>query len=65
MGWLLARETVIVLAVLGAVLAVPASVLQRRGSAKESLAKKLNLLGYAAMAVSMALFIIAGFRAVR
>jgi hypothetical protein len=63
MDWILTRETVIVLAVLGAVPSIAASMLQTRGSISVLRARQLNLTGYALMAVSMALFIVAGFRA--
>jgi len=57
------RETVIVLAVLGAIPSIAASMLHMRGGISASRARHFNLTGYALMAVSMALFIIAGFRA--
>lgn len=58
--FLLSRPVVIALAVLGAVLAGAASVLQARiGPAQ---AKRLNLAGYGAMGLSMLLFIVAGLR---
>ena len=61
MDWMLTREAVIVLAVLGAIVSLAASMLQKRGSSA-SRVKQLNLTGYALMAGSMALFIVAGFR---
>ena len=63
MDWILTREGVIALAVLGAVLSTAASLLQVRGVIGAPRAKQLNLAGYVAMGISMALFIIVGFRA--
>ena len=62
MDWILTREAVIVLAVLGAIASLAASVLQTRGGSA-SRVTQLNLTGYVLMAGSMALFIVAGFRA--
>ena len=62
MYWLLTQETVVALAVLGAVPSVAASVLQVRGSISALRAKQLNMLGYGVMALSMVLFIVVGFR---
>ena len=62
MDWLLTREVVVTLAVLGAILATAASALQARGSISVLRARQLNLAGYVLMGVSMALFIAAGFR---
>jgi len=53
---------VITLAVLGALASTAASVLQVRGVISAERARQLNLAGYALMGISMALFIIAGFR---
>jgi hypothetical protein len=61
--WLLTREAVIGLAVLGAIVATAASMLQVRGRISALRARQLNLAGYVLMAISMALFIVAGFRA--
>lgn len=63
MDWILTREAVVAIAVLGAVPSVAASLLQRRGHIDASRAQQLNIAGYALMGLSMALFIIAGFRA--
>jgi predicted membrane channel-forming protein YqfA (hemolysin III family) len=60
--WLVTRETVITLAVLGAVLSTAASALQVRGKIGAARARQLNLAGYVAMGISMLLFIIAGYR---
>jgi DNA-binding transcriptional regulator of glucitol operon len=60
--WLLSREVVITLAVIAAILSLAASVLQVKGFIDAIRARQLNAAGYALMAVSMALFIIAGFR---
>jgi len=60
---LLDRRVVIGLAVAGAVFSTAASLLQARGSIGAARARQLNLAGYVLMAASMALFIVAGFRA--
>ena len=62
MGWLLTREAVVTIAVLGALPAVAASILQVRGVISATRARQLNIAGYALMGFSMVLFIIAGFR---
>ena len=62
MDWLLTREAVITLAVLGAVSSVAASVLQVRGSINALRARQLNLAGYVLMGISMLLFIVVGYR---
>jgi hypothetical protein len=62
MDWVLTRETVITLAVLGVIPSVAASVLQVRGKISALTARQLNLAGYALMGVSMLLFIVIGFR---
>jgi hypothetical protein len=63
--WLIARETVIALAVLGAIASLSASILASRGAIDELWATRLNRLGYVFMAASMIGFIVAGFRAGR
>jgi hypothetical protein len=60
--WLLTRETVIALAVLGAAFSTSASYLQVRGKISAARASQLNIVGYAFMGLSMLLFIIVGFR---
>jgi hypothetical protein len=60
--WLVTRETVITLAVLGAVASTAASALQVRGKIGPARARQLNVVGYACMGLSMLLFIIAGYR---
>jgi hypothetical protein len=60
--WLLTRETVITLAVLGAIASTAASILQVRGSISAFRARQLNVVGYALMGVSMLLFIVVGYR---
>jgi len=60
--WLLTREAVITLAVLGAIASTAASVLQVRGRLSPARASQLNVAGYVLMGLSMALFIIAGYR---
>ena len=62
MDWLLTRETVIILAVLGAIPSVAASVLEARGAIGPLRARQFNLAGYTLMGISMALFIVVGFR---
>jgi hypothetical protein len=62
MDWLLTREAVIALAVLGAVFSTASSVLQVRGAISAFRARQLNLAGYACMGVSMLLFIVVGYR---
>ena len=62
MDWLLTREAVISLAVLGAILSTAASMLQVRGSISALRARQLNRAGYVLMGISMALFIVAGLR---
>ena len=63
MAWLLSRETMIVLAILGGLAATVAPMLRKRGALDELRAERLNYVGYALMAASMLIFIIAGFRA--
>lgn len=62
MDWLLTREAVITLAVLGAVFSTAASVLQVRGTIGSVRARQLNYAGYACMGVSILLFIVVGYR---
>jgi len=50
------------LAVAGAVPSVAASVLQVRGMISAERARQLNLAGYVLMGISIALFILIGFR---
>ena len=59
MDWLTSRETVIALAILGAIASVIAALPRIR---KAGFARTLNAAGYALMATSMLLFIVAGFR---
>ena len=63
MDWLLTREVVIGLALLGALPSLAASLLVARGGISAVRARQLNIAGYGLMAVSMLLFIIVGFRA--
>lgn len=60
--WLVARSTVVALAVVGAVVSVAASMLHRQGRVSPERAKLINRIGYGFMWVSVTLFIIAGFR---
>jgi hypothetical protein len=62
MDALLTREAVVALAVLGALASTAASILQASKRIGAGRASQLNWLGYAFMGVSMALFIVAGFR---
>ena len=62
MDWVLTRETVIALAVLGAIASVAASILQSSGKMDAGRAKQLNTAGYGIMVASMLLFIAVGFR---
>ena len=59
MDSLLSREVVIVLAVLGAIASMLATLPRIRSA---GYARTLNAAGYALMATSMFLFIVAGFR---
>ena len=63
MDWLLTREVVVGIAILGALPSLAASVLAARGGISPARAKQLNLAGYGLMALSMLLFVVAGFRA--
>jgi hypothetical protein len=60
--WILTRETVVALAIIGAVLSTGASMLQVRKILSERSARLMNYAGYGAMGISMLLFIAAGFR---
>jgi len=64
MDFLLTRPVVVTLAILGALLATTASILQAKGILGPRGGKILNYTGYAAMALSMALFAFAGLRGV-
>jgi hypothetical protein len=64
MDFLLTRSVVVTLAILGAVLSTAASILQTKGILGPRGGKALNYTGYAAMALSMALFAFAGLRGV-
>ena len=59
---LLSREAVIVFAVLGAIASTLASWLQKRATVGPQRAQQLHYLGYGFMALSMVLFVVAGFR---
>ncbi len=60
MKWVLSREVVFALAVLGAALSLLASVLQSKRKVSEQTAKRISLIGYFFMGISIALFIVAG-----
>lgn len=62
MEWLLTREVVIGLALVGALPSLAASVLQARGGITPRRAQQMNLAGYGLMGLSMVLFIVVGFR---
>ena len=64
MELLLSKPAVVALAVIGALLAVCASVLRAGGKLNEAQARRLNLAGYVAMGVSVVLFVLAGLRGV-
>jgi hypothetical protein len=57
--WILSRETMIAMAVLGAAASAVATLPRIRSA---GLARPMNAAGYALMATSMLLFIVAGFR---
>ena len=61
MEWLLARPTVIGLAVIGGVLSVVAMLLRKREGAQK-MARQLDIAGYVFMGTSILLFIVVGFR---
>ena len=64
MDLLLFKPTVVALAVLGAILAVAASLLRAAGKLDEVQAKRLNAVAYIVMGASMLLFALAGLRGV-
>ncbi len=64
MELLLSRPVVVALAILGAVLSTAASILEAKGVLGPRGGKVVNYTGYAAMALSMALFAFAGLRGV-
>ncbi len=55
------HETIVALAVTGAILSILASVLSRRPAAGAAAARWCNRAGYAFMGASMLLFVVAGF----
>ncbi len=59
MEWILSREIVITMALLGAAASVLATVPRIRAA---GLARSLNLAGYVLMGASMLVFIVVGFR---
>ena len=59
MDWILSREVMITMAVLGAIAAVLATLPRIRSA---GLARSLNLAGYVLMGASMLVFIILGLR---
>lgn len=61
-AWLISREVVVGLAIIGAVVSMLAAALRSRGVLGEAKARLVNRTGYAFMWASISLFIIAGFR---
>ncbi len=59
MGWILSREVVITMALLGAAASVLATLPRIRSA---GLARRLNSAGYVLMGASMLVFIIVGLR---
>jgi predicted membrane channel-forming protein YqfA (hemolysin III family) len=64
MELLLSKPAVVALAVLGAILAVAASLLRAAGKVNEVQAKRLTVVAYVVMGASMLLFALAGLRGV-
>ena len=62
---LLSKPAVVALAVLGAFLAVCASMLRAAGKLNEAQARRLNFAAYIVMGASMLLFALAGLRGAR
>lgn len=58
---LLQRSVIVTLAMLGAVLVMLGNYLRQKNT-KPTVSNKLTLLGYAVTAISVLLFIVAGFR---
>ena len=61
---LLSKPVVVGLAVLGALIAVVASVLGATGKLNQAQARRLNVIAYVVMGASMLLFALAGLRGV-
>ena len=61
MDWLLTRQTVVGLAILGAAFSALAMLLRRR-RVRTNILRQLDLTGYILMGISMLLFIVAGLR---
>lgn len=59
--WIVSRNVVILLAVIGALVSIAATVLRVRGRHSEAQVKTVNRIGYGFMWASIALFIYAGF----
>ena len=64
METLLTKPAVVSLAVLGALIAVAASVLRATGKLNQAQARRLNVVSYVVMGASMLLFALAGLRGV-
>jgi len=63
LDWITDRSVVITLAIAGAVLATLGSVMKRRSGERASYAQVVIRAGYALAWTSVALFVVAGFRA--
>jgi hypothetical protein len=59
---LLTRPVVIGIAIIGALVSVTASALQKKGVVTAARANQLNYAAYALMGVSMLLFVVIGLR---
>jgi predicted membrane channel-forming protein YqfA (hemolysin III family) len=64
MELLLTKPVVVALAVLGAIIAVVASLLGAKGTLTQRQARRLNVIAYVVMGASMLLFALAGLRGV-
>ena len=62
MSWLLAREVIVALALLGGAASMLAIALQKRGARSPLSIRRLNLASYVFMGLSVLLFIISGLR---
>jgi hypothetical protein len=62
MEWVLTREAVIVIAILGGLASVAAGIVRARGLDWATRARHINFAGYVLMGLSMLLFVIVGFR---
>ena len=60
MEWLLTRPVVISFAILGGACSLAAMLLKHKG--RDIIARKIDIVGYVLMGISMLLFIVIGFR---